>query len=671
VKLLRLRLENTWNRNRRITATFYAEWVLGSTRDVHQQYIVSEFDATRNALLARNPYNEEFGDRFAFLSASREPHGLTADRTEFLGREGSLSRPAALDRMGLAGTVKAGLDPCAAYQVHIWLAPGEAEEVFFLLGQGADRQEAIRLVERYQDPIQLGAAWDALNRFWDDQLGAVTVRTPDPAMNLLLNRWLLYQVLSCRLWGRSALYQSSGAFGYRDQLQDVMCLTLSAPNLARDHILEAAHHQFEAGDVLHWWHPHSGRGVRTRCSDDLLWLPFVTAHYVTTTGDKTILAADVPFLTGDPLDPEEEERYGTYETAVDEGTLYEHCRRALEKGLTAGSHGLPLIGSGDWNDGMNRVGIKGRGESVWLGWFLYATLARFASMCELMDDDEQATAYRQRAHNLRQAVKASAWDGNWYRRAYYDDGTALGSSKDDECQIDSIAQSWAVLSRGGDPARTTRAMQAVTDRLVQREDQLLLLFTPPFDETTRDPGYIKGYPPGIRENGGQYTHAALWAAWAFTELGEGDRAGALFRLLNPIYHGDTQEKMARYGVEPYVVAADVYSVPPHTGRGGWTWYTGSAGWMYRLGVEAIVGLHRVGQALQITPCVPKGWSGYDLAYRDGETRYQIFVDNPDGVSRGVKQITLDGKSLPREEILLIDDGLQHEVTILMGERNTP
>ncbi|MBL7065593.1 MAG: hypothetical protein ISS49_15490, partial [Anaerolineae bacterium] len=517
VKVLGLRLENTWNRNRRITATLYAEWVLGTIRDTTQQYIIPEFDAISNALLARNPYNEEFSERVAFLAASKEPHGLTTDRTEFLGRGGSLQHPAALDRVGLASTVKAGLDPCAGLQIHIWLAPGETEEVFFLLGQGADRQEARQLVERYQDPAQVEAAWEAVNEFWDNLLGTVTVRTPDRAMDLLLNRWLLYQTLSCRVWGRSALYQSSGALGYRDQLQDVMAMVHAAPDVARGHILSTARHQFEAGDVLHWWHPPSGRGVRTRCSDDLLWLPFVTAHYVTTTGDRSILAEAVPFLKSTPLEPEETERYGHYETTAGTHTLYEHCRRALEKGSTAGSHGLPLIGSGDWNDGLNQVGIEGRGESVWLGWFLYATLTHFASLCELVEDDGQAAAYRQQAQNLRQALEANSWDGKWYRRAYYDDGTPLGSAENRECRIDSIAQSWAVLSGAADPVRASQAMDAVADLLVRLDDQLVLLFTPPFDETTRDPGYIKGYLPGIRENGGQYTHAALWAAWAFAK----------------------------------------------------------------------------------------------------------------------------------------------------------
>jgi cyclic beta-1,2-glucan synthetase len=666
VKVIQLRLENTWSRARRITATFYAEWVLGTAREVTQQYIIPEFDADSNALLARNPYNEEFGERVAFAAASNRLHGLTADRTEFLGREGSRSHPAALGRIGLAGTVRAGLDPCAVLQVHLDLAPGEVQEIFFLLGQGADRQEALGLIAGYRDAARVEAAWEDVVKSWNDLLGTVTVQTPDPAMDLMLNRWLLYQTLACRVWGRSALYQSSGAFGYRDQLQDVMALIHTAPGIVRDHILETAHHQFEAGDVLHWWHPPSGRGIRTRCSDDLLWLPFVTAHYVATTGDETILNEQVAFLKGDLLEEGELERYGHYEATAERATLYVHCLRALEKGTTSGSHGLPLIGAHDWNDGLNRVGIEGKGESVWLGWFLYATLNRFAPLCERMGDAERAGAYRQRAQELRQALEQHAWDWGWYRRAYYDDGTLLGSSESDEAKIDSIAQSWAVLSGAAEPARAARAMEAVARHLVRLEDRLILLLTPPFDKTAHDPGYIKGYPPGVRENGGQYTHAALWAVWAFAELGQGDRAEELFRLLNPIYHGDAPEKVARYRVEPYVVAADVYSVEPHVGRGGWTWYTGSAGWMYRLGLEAILGLRRVGGALQINPCIPKHWPGYELTYRNGETSYHIRVENPDGVNLGVRRVTLDGEDLSGGEIPLLGDGLQHEVRVLMG-----
>ncbi|MEE8567892.1 MAG: hypothetical protein V3S81_04725, partial [Anaerolineales bacterium] len=682
VKLIGMRLENTWIRHRRITATYYAEWVLGTTRQDTQQYIVPEFDPVTRALLARNAYNTEFGERVAFLAASKEPHGLTADRAEFLERMGRLDHPTALDRVGLASAVRAGLDPCAAMQIHIELAPGETKEVYFLLGEGKDRQTALQLINQYQDASQVETTLEEVQEFWDGLLGMVTVQTPDPAMNVLMNRWLLYQTLSCRLWGRSALYQSGGAFGYRDQLQDVMALVYATPDAARDHILQAARRQFEAGDVLHWWHPPSGRGVRTRCSDDLLWLPFVTSHYVTTTGDESILNEKVPFLKGDPLEPEEEERYGHYQASVDVHTLYEHCCRALNKGSTSGSHGLPLIGSGDWNDGMNRVGVKGQGESVWLGWFLCAVLNRFIPLCELMGDEEKIAKYRQLLKELHQALEANAWDGNWYRRAYYDDGASLGSAENSECHIDSIAQSWAVLSKAANssteptevtskseyeaPVRAVQAMGSVAERLVRPDDQLVLLFTPPFDETSRDPGYIKGYPPGIRENGGQYTHAALWAAWAFAELGQGDRAEALFRMLNPIYHSDTPEKTARYKVEPYVVAADVYSVPPHTGRGGWTWYTGSAGWMYRLGLEAILGLRRAGKVLKIDPCIPGDWSGFELTYRDGSTSYQIQVENPNGVNRGVRQLMMDGKVLTGGDIPLLGDGQQHQVRILIG-----
>ncbi len=670
LKVAQLRLKNTWERDRRITATFYAEWVLGAQRDETQQYVVPEYDAETTALLARNAYHEEFGQRVAFVAASQDPHGLTADRTEFLGREGSRRHPAALNRIGLDSRVQPGLDPCAAVQVHIELSPGQEKEVFFLLGQGESRDHALQLVQQYRDAGQVEAAWEAATGFWDELLGTVTVETPDPALDLLLNRWLLYQALSCRLWARSALYQSSGAFGFRDQLQDVLSLLHAAPDLAREHILRAARHQFEEGDVLHWWHPPSGRGVRTRITDDLLWLPYVTAEYVTTTGDQAILNEKVPFRQGEPLDADEMERYGHYQLAAEKAaalpSLYEHCRRALEKGATAGPHGLPLMGAGDWNDGLNRVGIEGKGESVWLGWFLYAALTRFAPLCQRMGDQEQAEAYRQRASKLREALEEGAWDGAWYRRAYYDDGTPLGSAESRECQIASLPQSWAVLCGAGDEKRAERAMASVADRLVRRDDRLVLLFTPPFDRTPRDPGYIKGYPPGIRENGGQYTHAALWAAWAYAELGQGDRAAELLRLLNPVYHADAPQKAQRYGVEPYVVAADVYSAEQHLGRGGWTWYTGSSGWMVRLGLEAILGLRRAGDVLRVQPCIPQEWPGYQVTYRHGETSYRIRVENPDGVNRGVKQVTLDGETLSEGEIPLLDDGRKHEVQVVMG-----
>jgi cyclic beta-1,2-glucan synthetase len=667
VKIVQLRLENSSLRQRRFTATYYAEWVLGVDRADTQSHIVSEYVENNYALLARNSYSTEFGQRVAFLATSKQPHGLTADRADFLGRLGSLVRPAALERFGLNNRVEYGADPCAVLQLHIDLAPGAEEEVYFLIGQGADRQAAQALIQRFQNPQEVDAAWLATEAMWAQILGTITVETPDPAMNLLLNQWLLYQTLACRMWGRSALYQSSGAYGFRDQLQDAMALIHARPELAREQILRAARHQFEAGDVLHWWHPPGSQGVRTRISDDLLWLPYVTAQYVVTTGDTSILDEETPFLQGAPLTDDEEERYAHFAPAGDTFTLYEHCCRALHKGTTAGRNGIPLIGGGDWNDGMNRVGLEGKGESIWLGWFLHATLTNFAFLCMDRGDLVQAARYRQQADAVGVALEANGWDGEWYRRAYYDDGTPLGSAQNSECEIDSIAQSWSVLSGAADAGRAKRAMQAVVDRLVKWDDGLILLFTPPFDKTTHDPGYIKGYLPGVRENGGQYTHAALWSIWALAELGDGDQAAALFRLLNPIYRTDTPEKAARYKVEPYVISADVYGVAPHVGRGGWTWYTGSAGWMYRLGIEAILGLQRIGQNLRLDPCIPKQWTGYAMTYRYGRTTYTIQVDNPEGVNRGVRQIMLDGAAAPDGLIPLVDDSQCHQVKVVLGQ----
>jgi cyclic beta-1,2-glucan synthetase len=670
VKIIRLRLENLRSRIRRITATYYIDWVLATSRENSQQFIIPEFHHEAQAILARNPYNHEFGERVAFLSASHTLHGLTADRTEFLGRMGSYARPAALGRIGLSSTVVPGADPCGAVQLHLDLHPGEVQEVYFLLGQGEDRETAIQLVRRFQDPDRVDAAWDDTQRLWDDILGTVQVQTPEPAMNLLLNRWLLYQALACRIWGRSAFYQSSGAYGFRDQLQDVMCLVFSRPDLAREHLLRAARHQFDAGDVLHWWHPPSGRGVRTRYSDDLLWLPYATAHYVCATGDESVLSERIPFLTGPTLEPGEKERYGYYASTHEAYPLYEHCRRALEKGTTSGPHDLPLMGGGDWNDGMNKVGGGGRGESVWLGWFLYDNLIRFAKVSENWGDEDHADLYRSRARRLHQALEKHGWDGEWYLRAFYDDGTPLGSARNRECQIDSLSQSWAILTGAGESERAKQAMQAVHDRLVVPEDGLMLLFTPPFDQTPRDPGYIKGYLPGIRENGGQYTHAALWAIWAYVELGQGELAEKLFRMINPVYHADTQEKVQRYRVEPYVIAADVYSVPPHNGRGGWTWYTGSSGWMYRLGVEAILGLGREGKFIRIDPCIPAGWSGYQLIYNYRGTRYSIQVENPDRICRGVSQVLLDGEPIEDGRIPLEENRGNRQIQVILGgQRN--
>jgi cyclic beta-1,2-glucan synthetase len=665
VKLRRLRLTNVSDRPRRLTATLYVEWVLGTVRDRAAAQVVAEYDPAAGVVFARNSYADP-GGRVAFLAASEPPVGATADRAAFLGRNGTRASPAALTGGGLAWTHGAGLDPCGAIQVAVDLAAGETRELVFLLGEGRDEAHARELVRAYQLPGAAEATLDAVVAWWDDLLGTVRVSTPDRALDLMVNRWLPYQGLACRLWARSAFYQSGGAYGFRDQLQDVLALLYAAPNLAREHILRAAARQFVEGDVQHWWHPDTGQGVRTRCSDDLLWLPYVTAAYVMATGDVAVLDESVPFIESRPLESNEHEVFGIPTVSTASASLYEHCLRALDRGTTEGPHGLPLIGNGDWNDGMNRVGEGGRGESVWVAWFLADVLNRFAPICDLRGDPERATRCLTTARRLGRVADEQAWDGSWYRRAYFDDGTPLGSSSNDECTIDALAQSWAVIAGVGERGRARTAMRSLEQHLVRADDGLILLLTPPFDTGGHDPGYIKGYVPGVRENGGQYTHGALWTVLAMARLGDGAGAVKLFGLLNPVNHARTPGEVERYRVEPYVVAADVYGAPQHLGRGGWTWYTGSAGWMYRVALEAILGLCLLGDRFRVDPTIPNDWPRFELSYRRGGTTYTIAVDNPEGVSRGVRRVELDGSDLPTGEIPLLNDGRQHNIRVLLG-----
>jgi cellobiose phosphorylase len=559
------------------------------------------------------------------------------------------------------------MDPCAAIQVSVELDPQQQTDIVFLLGQAESADEARSLAQRFRAPEAVDLARQTTCRWWDDLLGTVQVQTPDPAVDFIVNRWLLYQDLSCRLWGRSAFYQSGGAYGFRDQLQDVMALVYSAPQLARAQILRTAARQFVEGDVQHWWHPASGAGVRTRISDDLLWLPLVTAHYVRTTGDRGILAERVPFLEGKVLEEHEDEAYYSPSVSQTQETLLEHCRRAIQKGLTSGPHGLPLIGTGDWNDGLNRVGVEGKGESVWLAWFLVAVMNDFAELLTDPAEQVEADSWRDRARKLAKIVEDQAWDGAWYRRAYFDDGTPLGSSENEEAKIDSLAQSWSIISGAADPKRAEQAMNSVREHLVRKDDKLVLLFTPPFDKTPHDPGYIKGYPPGVRENGGQYTHGSLWVPLALARFGHGDAAVEILRMMNPVDHARTPEEAHRYKTEPYVAAADIYALDGRMGRGGWTWYTGSAGWMYRVWLEEIFGFHLRGENLTISPCIASAWDGFTLHYRYRTAHYEIVVENPEHICRGIESVELDGKPLADKIVRLQDDGAEHKVRIVMGD----
>ncbi|MFN2303713.1 MAG: GH36-type glycosyl hydrolase domain-containing protein, partial [Anaerolineales bacterium] len=647
IKVIELSLINHSQEARRVTTTYYVEWVLSSNRNNSKTMIIPYYDNDSGTLLARNPYSAEFSEYTAFLTSDHLVHGLTTDREEFLGNPGDLRTPAGLRRIGLSGKVQANVDACAALQGHLNFQPGEKQTITFILGEGKDIDEAKALANTFSNPEAIKETWNNLKAYWDDHLTRLTAETPDPKFNIIVNRWLPYQTLSCRIWGRSGFYQSSGAYGFRDQLQDVASILAINPQITREHILRSARHQFEAGDVLHWWQPPSDRGVRTRISDDLLWLVYVTAEYVLKTGDKSILDEQIPFLTGPMLADDELERYSHYQVGDESASLLEHCRRALTYGDTQGPHGLPLIGSGDWNDGMNRVGIKGRGESVWLAWFLYENHRRFAFLCEQIDDECCAEEHLQRANQIKEVINKTSWDDDWFLRAYYDDGTPLGSHRNEECQIDSLSQSWSVLTDGTSPERQIMAMDSLQEQLVDQEHQIIKLFTPPFDKTPKDPGYIKGYPPGVRENGGQYTHAAIWAVWALTKLSQGENAYQLFGYLNPLSHSMDIDGANRYAVEPYVVAADIYSVAPHTGLGGWTWYTGSSGWLYRLGMEAILGFKLQGDNIFIDPCIPSHWDKYTLTYRYKHSTYQILVKNPDHIEKGVKLITLDGNYLDK------------------------
>ena len=677
VRIVRLRLTNRDAGHRRLSLVSYHRLVLGSVPDAASA-VVTAHDAEHDVLQARNPQANEFRGGIAFSAvvtgAEVEARRFTCDRAYFIGRNRSLCDPAALrPGVDLNDRCGAGLDPCFAQQLRVTLAPGQSAEFAFLLGECAGDEALRDPVARYRQPGAVPRALEQVQHQWRALLSAISVETPVPAIDVMLNGWLVYQNLTCRIWARSAFYQSGGAYGYRDQLQDAAALVHHRPGLTRAQILLHARHQLVEGDVLHWWHPEPiERGLRTRFSDDLLWLPYVTSHYVRTTGDFGVLEEAAPFLTARALEPGEDEAYLAPEIADESADVYEHCCRALDRSLTRGAHGLPLMGTGDWNDGMNRVGREGRGESVWLGFFLVHVIDRFLPFCARRGDGARVARYSARRAELMTALNDAGWDGAWYRRAYYDDGTPLGSKDGDECRIDALAQAWAIISHVAPPERAAQALEAVETMLVSERHALVRLLTPPFVRTPHDPGYIKGYVAGVRENGGQYTHAACWLIRAVAELGRNNRAAKLLEMLIPVSHALTPEAVDRYKLEPYVVAADVYGEPPHEGRGGWSWYTGSAGWMFRVALESILGFRvENGDTIVVRPCVPDAWPGYRITYRTGTgTVYEIGVKNPLGRAARVAAVELDGRSVEcphgQARIPLSTDGRTHRVSVVLA-----
>lgn len=669
IKVCIVSLKNVSGMQREITATYFVRPVLGVNDQVTAQYITTQPDEDTGMLRIKNVYNTEFPDRIAFMDVSEKQRFFTGDRFEFVGLNRSLKEPEAMKRERLSGRTGAGFDPCAALQIALSLGVGEEKQLVFVLGQAENASEAARLSGKYASAANAQKELKRVREFWDEKLRAIQVSTPDNSMDIMLNGWLQYQVISCRMWSRSAFYQSGGAYGFRDQLQDSMAVVYTWPELTRRQILLHSSRQFTEGDVQHWWHPGVGKGIRTKYSDDLLWLAYVTADYIRCTDDWSILGETTNYLEGALLKEHEDEKYDIPSISKQTGTLYEHCIRAIERALKFGDHCIPLMGSGDWNDGMNTVGNKGKGESVWLGWFLYVILRRFVPICMARNDGERAERYSIIAGEIIDAIEKNAWDGSWYRRAYFDDGTPLGSIQNPECRIDSLSQSWAAISGAAKTQRVEEAMNAVEKYLVDRDEGIIKLLTPPFDASDLEPGYIKGYVPGVRENGGQYTHAAIWVIYAFSSIGKGDKAWELFHLINPINHARTQIELARYKVEPYAVAADVLAVAPHAGRGGWTWYTGAAGWVYRAGIEHILGIKKAGHDIRMDPCIPRDWNEYSIKYKFGRTLYDIRVKNPDGVNKGVKVLTIDGKTYSDNVIKLADDGKEHSVEVLMGRKD--
>ncbi len=650
VKYYIVKLENLLDEERELTAFYYADLVLGVVKEHSESYISTHIENEEKFIWGHNPYSKFFGKGKAYLKiVGGENESFTGDRLEFLGRENTVNYPLALNEDELSNVSGGGIPSCLATATKIKLKKGETKTIVVVLGQNENLDKIKQIIQNSNDINYIEDELERTKKYWSDFLGSIKVKTPDKSMDHMLNGWLMYQNLSCRFWSRTAFYQSGGAYGFRDQLQDSLSLGLLNSEFTRSQILTNAARQYEEGDVQHWWHPVVNSGIRTRFSDDLLWMPYAVGEYIRRTGDYSILEERMPYLKDSPLEDGEDERYTIVDETREDGTIYDHCIRALNKGLNFGIHNIPLMGSGDWNDGMSTVGNEGKGESVWLGWFLYDILEKFKSICSHKEDKENLEKYEKLQVFLQENLEKNAWDGGWYRRAYFDDGTPLGSVQNDECSIDSLSQSWSIISGAGKPSRVKEAMEAVETNLVKEDLGLILLLAPPFNNSKLEPGYIKGYVPGVRENGGQYTHAAVWVIMAFAKLGLGDKALKYYNMINPINHTSSELQAKKYKVEPYVIAADVYIKEPHAGRGGWSWYTGAAGWFYKVGIEDILGLRtHYGKGFNVTPCIPNSWEGFEINYKYKGAEYNIKVENSYKGTK--KEIYLDGVPFEGEYI---------------------
>ncbi len=661
IKLWELKLTNKSSKVKYLSLTYYVEWVLGTQREHTNPYILTSYNNEHEYLTAKNIYAINFQNQYAFLFSSEMIKRYTGDRQEFLGPRGSVYNPQGVDSI-LSNHTGVCYDSCGAIQISVAIAPGEEKTVLFALGQSEDKEEIQTLRHKYKDINKVSEALEQVKAYWDSILGAIRVKTSDKAIDYLVNGWLLYQTISCRINARAAFYQCGGAYGYRDQLQDTLSLQFTTPDALRKQIMIACSRQFEEGDVQHWWHPPMGVGVRTRITDDLLWLPYATAAYIRNTGDYSILKEEVPYIKGPVLEEDQHDVMFTPEISEMIGSVYEHSKKTILH-TEYGIHGLPLMGGGDWNDGMNEVGKDGLGESVWLAWFLYTLLGDFVPLCDYEGDQEFARELEKKREELIKNIEEYTWDGGWYLRAFYDDGSKLGSKENDECRIDSISQSWSVISGGARKERARTAMQSAWRYLVREEDSISLLLMPPFNKTDKNPGYIKNYYPGIRENGGQYTHAAVWLAIATAMLGEYNMAHTLFTMLNPIHITKNKRDALTYEKEPYVMIADISLSPPYTGRGGWSWYTGSAGWMYQGLVCWFLGIRKEGKELIVDPATPASFGVFSVQYRYGTSLYDISIESR---SRGVlktAEVTVDGMKLSGYRVPLKDDGQRHTVII--------